>query len=73
MAGRIHCASHMLTVYRHGPTRGGDGWPGTPPVTEVRWGDNWDFIVLLEIVGDDAVRDLIAKLQAVLDKEGTGG
>jgi len=53
----------MLRVDRYGPTRGGDGWPPGPPVTEIWFG----ITRVLTIDSDEAVADLIAKLQAALD------
>jgi hypothetical protein len=69
MTARVHCAGWMLKVRRSGPSRGGHGWPDGDPVTTIQFGgmhEGDDGAPLLEIVGDDAVRDLIEKLQAVL-------
>ncbi len=66
---RVHSAGWMLKVRRRGEQRTGSGWPGFPTVTVIEFGgrnEEDSGVALLEIVGDDAVRDLIEKLKAVL-------
>jgi hypothetical protein len=69
MTARITCAGWMLKVRRRPGDCGGQGWPPGDPVTRIEVGghnEDDDGRVLLEIHTDEAVRDLIEKLKAVL-------